>query len=136
MSFTDYLENELLDHVLGGADFPRPATVYIGLSTSTPNDDGTNFTEPVGDGYARAAVTNNATEWPAASGGSKSNANDITFAKATADWASGADMTHIGIFDTLSGGNLLMTEALTNARPVSVGDIPVYRSGEIVVNLD
>jgi hypothetical protein len=136
MSFTDNLENKLLDHVLGGGDYARPGTVYIGLSTTTPNDDGTNFTEPTGNGYARAAVTNNATEWPAASGGSKSNANDITFAQATGDWASGADFTHFGIFDGAGEATLLATGALTNERPVSIGDIPVFRAGEIVVTLD
>ena len=43
-----------------------PATWYLGLSTTSPNEDGTNFTEPVGGAYARVAVTNNVTNFPPA----------------------------------------------------------------------
>jgi len=39
-SKSNYLEDELLDHVLGGADWARPATVYIALYTVTPGDAG------------------------------------------------------------------------------------------------
>lgn len=55
-SFADHLENKLLDHVFGGGDYARPATLYIGLSTTTIADGGTNITEPSGNGYARVAV--------------------------------------------------------------------------------
>jgi len=64
-SFTDFLENELLDHVFGNAAYTSPATLYIGLSTSTITDAGGNVTEPVGGSYARVPVTNNATNFPA-----------------------------------------------------------------------
>ena len=86
MSFTNFLELELLDHVLGNSAYPAPATVYVGLSTTAPNDDGTNFTEPVGGAYARAAVTNNLTNWPAAVSGTKQNGTTITFPEATSGW--------------------------------------------------
>lgn len=133
MSFTDYLENEVLDHILGGADYTRPATVYIALSTTTPAENGSGFTEPSVGAYARVAVTNDATEWPAASGGSKANANAVTFPTATADWGL---ITHYGIFDAASGGNLLMWGDMSPAQTVYSSDIPIIGAGDIVVNLD
>ena len=86
---SDYLENKVLDHVLGGGDYTRPATVYIGLYTATPSDSG-GGTEVAGNGYDRADVTNNATNFPASSGGAKSNGTAITFA-AACGWQLGHD---------------------------------------------
>ena len=59
---SDYLEAQILDHVLGGADFVRPATVHLALSTTTPTDAG-GITEPSGGAYARQAITNDATNF-------------------------------------------------------------------------
>lgn len=133
MSFSDYLENELLDHVWGNQAFSAPATLYIGLSTADPLDDGSGLAEPSGNGYARVAVTNNATEWPAATGGSKTNANDQTFPLATGSWGT---ITHFAFFDAASGGNMLGSGALTTSRTVGDGDQPRFAAGEITITLD
>lgn len=133
MSFTDFLENELLDHVLGPGPYTAPGTVYIGLSTTTPSDAGASFTEPSGFGYARVGVTNNATNWPAASGGSKSNANPIAFPEASGSWGT---ITYFGIFDAVSGGNLLMKGALAASKAITNGDTLQFNAGAIVVTLD
>ena len=39
-SLSDYVELEVLDHVLKTADWAQPAALYIGLSTADPTDDG------------------------------------------------------------------------------------------------
>lgn len=133
MSFTDYLENKLLDHILGGGDYTRPATVYVGVSSTAPADDGTNITEPSGGSYARVAVTNNATNWPAASGGSKSNGTQISFPVATADWLAAANITHFFIADDPTAGNILGSGALDS--PVTVLDTQMlyFAIGALVV---
>jgi len=133
MSFSDFLENELLDHVFGNSAYSAPGDLYIGLSTADPGDDGAGLAEPVGNGYARVQVTNNLTQWPAAAGGSKNNANDITFPLASGSWG---NITHFGIFDQLAGGNLLGSGALTVARTVGDGDQPRFAAGEITISLD
>ena len=99
-SKSDYLENEILDHVLGGGDFTRPATVYLALFTVTPTDAG-GGTEVTGGAYARVAVTNNATNFPAASGGSKSIGAQFDFPEATANWGT---VVALGIFDASTAG--------------------------------
>jgi len=130
-SFSDYLENEVLDHVLGGGDYARPATVYVALFTAAPTDSG-GGTEVTGGSYARAAVTNNATNWPAASGGAKSNGTTITFATPTGSWGT---VVAVGIFDASSGGNLLMWADLAVNKSVASGDVVEFPAGDLDVTL-
>lgn len=130
-SFGDYLEDELLDHVLGGGDYTRPATVYLALFTAAPTDAG-GGTEVSGNNYGRAAVTNNATNFPAASGGTKSNGTTITFATPSGSWGTVAAM---GVFDASSGGNLLAWADLTVSKTVTSGDVVSFAVGELDVSL-
>lgn len=53
-----YLENALLNHAVNKSAYTPPTTVYVGLSTADPGDDGTGLAEPAGNGYARQAITN------------------------------------------------------------------------------
>lgn len=122
---SDYLENKILDHILGGVDFTRPATVHFAFFTIAPTDAG-GGTEVTGGGYARVAVTNNSTNFPTASGGSKSNGTAIVFPTASAGWGT---VSHYGVFDAASGGNLLFHGALSAAKLVETGDTPSYPVG-------
>lgn len=126
---SDYLENNILDHIFGGGDYARPATLYIALYTSAPTDADTG-TEVAGGSYARVAVTNNATNFPAASGGSKANGTAITFVQATALWGT---VTHVGIRDAASGGNLLYHGALTASRTINNGDTFSIAIGQLTI---
>lgn len=115
-SKSDYLEAAVLN-ILGGTTPTVPATVYVALFTTLPSDSGGGV-EVSGGGYARVAVTNNSTNFPAASGGSKSNGTLIDFGTATLDWG---DVIGWGIFDAASSGNLLWWGQLQGARKVFSG---------------
>lgn len=129
----DYLENKLLDHVLGGGDYSRPATVYVALYTATPSDSG-GGTEVSGGSYARVAVTNNSTNWPAASGGSKSNGTAITFPTPSANWGT---VTSFGILDAATSGNLLYWGALSASKTINNGDAaPQFAAGALTITED
>lgn len=130
-SFSDYLEDELLDHVLGGADYTRPATVYVGLFTAAPTDAG-GGTEVSGNNYARVSVTNNATNFPASSGGAKANGTAITFDTPSGSWGT---VVAMGIFDASSAGNLLAWADLAVNKSVSSGDVVAFAVGELDVSL-
>jgi len=130
-SFSDYLEDELLDHVLGGADYTRPATVYVGLFTAAPTDAG-GGTEVSGNNYSRVSVTNNATNFPASSGGAKSNGTAITFATPSGSWGT---VVAMGLFDASTSGNLLAWADLAVNKSVSSGDIVSFAVGELDVSL-
>lgn len=123
MSKSNYLENEILDHILGGGDYTRPATVYIGLSTADPGEAGATLAEPSGNNYSRVSVTNNSTNFPAASGGVKSNGTDITFPTPSGSWGT---VTHVVVFDASSGGNMLFWGALTVSKAINTDDDVVF----------
>ena len=133
MSFFNYLENEILDHVTGKAAYTSP-TVYVGLSSTAPAEDGTNVTEPSTGSYAR--VTTAPGDWNVAAAGATSNQLALTFAQATADWLAGADLTHLVAYDAITAGNPLFYGTLTVAKPVLNGDTASFPIGDIDITLD
>lgn len=135
------LANSLLDAVLGNGAYPpslagdvptTPPALYVALFTVAPAADGTGGTEVSGSGYARAAVTQNATNWPAASEGSKSNGATIAFGTAAGSWGTA---TAFGIYDAVTGGNLLLYGPLTQPQSITTGDGVQVQAGGLVVSL-
>jgi hypothetical protein len=82
---TTHQRNKTLDLWLGATVPTIPGTYYVALFTVAPNKDG-GGTEVSGGSYARVAVTNNTTNWPNAASGRKTNATEIVFPQATANW--------------------------------------------------
>lgn len=132
MSFTNFLEAELLDHVFGNASYSAPATLYVGLCTDVA-EDGTITGEPSGSSYARVAVTNNATNFPAASGGSKANGATITFPEATGSWGT---LDTFFISDAATAGNILGYGDLTTPRTIDSGTTVRFDIGALTITLD
>ncbi len=133
-SFGDFLELELLDHVFGAAAYTAPATLYVALYTVIPTDASASGTEVTGGSYARVAVTNNATNWPAASAGAKANGTAITFPAPTAAWGT---VVGFAIYDAATLGNELAWGALTVNKTINNGDAaPVFAVGDLVITLD
>lgn len=133
-SKSDYLENKLLDHVLGGPDFVRPGSVFIALYTVAPSDSGGGSeVSAAGTGYSRAVALNTATQWPAAATGLKSNGVEITFGVAQLDWGT---VVAFAIFDALVAGNMLAWATLTNPRSILTGDSARFPVGELDITED
>lgn len=133
MSFFNFLEDEVLEHVVGKSAYTSP-TVYVGLSSTTPAEDATNITEPSTGSYARVATA--AIDWNNASTGSIDTANAVGFAAATGDWVAGANLTHLVVFDALTTGNALFFGSLAVSKPVLSGDTASFPAGDITVTLD
>jgi hypothetical protein len=114
--------NETLDKWFGADDFTPPVTWYVGLLK-------TGDTELSGDGYARVAVTNNATNFPAAVAKQKAIATSVTFPVATADWD---EALKVGFWDASTGGDLkfktLMDEPVTVLDGVELS----FNAGDLV----
>lgn len=104
----------------------------MALYTAAPTDAG-GGTEVTGGSYARVAVTNNSTNWPAAAAGAKSNGTVITFPTATADWGT---IVAFAILDASSGGNFLYWATLTTNRDILTGDVGSFAVGTLVVTED
>jgi hypothetical protein len=97
------------------------ATTYFALSTTTPAADGTNVTEPVGNGYARAEVL--AASMAAAAAGAIDNSAVITFPEATGSWGT---ITYMLVYDVSSGGTPRYAISLTASKLISSGEIPRF----------
>lgn len=131
MPLVNTIANDLLDALLGDASL-LPDPVYVGLLTATPSPDGSGVVEPVGGSYVRVSVANNLTQWPAAAGRAKANANEIAFPTATAGWGT---ITNVGLFSALSGGSLLHYEPLVTPRGVLNGDTFKLPAGTFAVTV-
>lgn len=121
-AMSDYLENEILDHILSTGSYTMPTAVYVGLSTASLNDDNSG-TELTGNNYSRVAAT-----FSAASSGTTSNSAAIEFNAATGSWGL---VSHFGIFDAASSGNLLIHGAFTTAKTIASGDILKIPTGDL-----
>jgi hypothetical protein len=125
---SDYLENKLIDHIFRTATFAKPAALHVGLFTAAPSDLG-GGTELSGGGYVRGTLPPGDANWKATqggvagvssgAGGTTTNAVVVAFPIPTADWGV---ITHVGIFDAPTAGNLLIWDALTAPRTVLLGD--------------
>ncbi len=113
MAKSNYLENKVLDHFLGTSSTSAPSNVYVGLFTSDPTDAGSG-TEVSGNGYTRKVAS-----FSASSSGSTSNSSAIEF---TASGGSFGTVTHFGVFDASSSGNLLYHGALTASKVIADTD--------------
>ena len=134
--FTNYLEDKVVAHLFGGVAYTAPTTWYAGLQTATPSDS-TAGTEVTGGAYARQSVA-----WTVASSGlaQASNTAALEWPAATTDWGT---VTHAGIYDAVSGGNLVAFETLTktdfstaNPKVVNTGDIFKIDAGNLKIQLD
>ncbi len=121
---SNYLENALQNHFLAVSTFTRPTTVFLALYTTNPTDADTG-TEVSGSGYSRQTIT-----FGSASGGSSTNTNTVTF---TASGGNFGTITHWGIRDASTGGNLLVYGALTASRTVTDGESLVFNPSTITV---
>jgi hypothetical protein len=123
-SLSDYAELELLDHVCNAAYSPA-STVYLGLSTADPTDDASGLNEPSGNGYVRKAIT-----FGAAASRKVTQSGDVTFDEASGSWGT---ITHYGIFDAESSGNMLAHGAFADSKEIVSGNTASVASTEVYV---
>lgn len=127
--FSDYLEDKVLDHVFGGTAYTAPSTLYVALYTAAPSDTG-GGTEVSGGSYARKSMPD-----MTVSGTSPTTATNgaaVEFVTATGSWGT---VTHVGVFDALTSGNLLGWAALTASKTVSSGDVFRFDAGDLDITL-
>jgi hypothetical protein len=123
---SNYLENALINVTLRNTAYTSPTTVYLALYTSDPTDADTG-TEVSGGSYARQSIT-----FGAPSNGVSTNTAAIEFPQCTASWGT---VTHIGIRDALTTGNLLYHTPLDNSKTIDSGDIFKIAIGSLSVTL-
>jgi hypothetical protein len=139
-AMSDYLENKLVDHLFRAQTLAAPASLHIGLLTAAPSDSG-GGTEVSGNNYARVAVTSSLANWAgtqaaasttasSGTGGQTSNNGAITFPTPSGNWGT---VSHFGIYDAASAGNLLFWGALTIAKTINQSDTVSFPAASLTI---
>jgi hypothetical protein len=139
-AMSDYLENKLVDQLFRGQAAPTTTTLYVGLLTAAPSDSG-GGTEVSGGSYTRVTVTSSLANWAgtqaaastvasSGTGGQTSNNAAITFPTPSATWGL---VTHFGIYDAASAGNLLFWGALTISKTINQADTVTFPAASLSV---
>lgn len=127
-----YLQaNKMLDRNFGNVADTVPTTLYLGLSTTAINPDGTGTTEPSGGGYSRIAVPNNKSTWSNASNGILNNLIELSFTESTASWGT---ISHVFLADAI-GGNPIYFDALTTPRAVQSQTTLIFAINTIQIRM-
>lgn len=128
---SDYLEQQIFNHLLRNDTFAKPTNVAIGLTINVDQTDSTYLEVGNGNGYARIPGVSGDSKWNAhGTGGPGDNAVEFSFDQATGDWGmvSGVIITDS---PTYSGGNLLLQGQLTTPRDVRSGDTFKFNAGDL-----
>lgn len=128
MSLSNLFETRVLTWLFTGDAVTRPSSFYVALFTSNPAEDasGTEVSTS-GTAYARQSVTFSV------SGNTASNTAAIEFPTATASYGT---VTHVGVFDASSGGNLIAYAALTTSKAIDTGDVMRIPASDLDVTMD
>ena len=126
MSLSNTFETTTLKWLLTTDSVTRPTAWYVALYTAAPSDAG-GGTEVSGGSYVRKAATFTVT------GDTASNSAAVEFDVATASWGT---VTHAGIFDASSGGNLIAYASLTASKLIDSGDVLRFPISDLTVTLD
>lgn len=142
-ALSDYLENKLIDHVFRGQPYTAPATVYVELYTSACSDSARG-TEVSGGSYARGSLAASLVNWAgtqaaasttASTGTSGTTSNNavITFATPSAGWGT---VTHVGLSDASTAGNMLVCTALSVGKTINNGDTVSFPAASLTNQID
>jgi len=111
--------NRLLTWLMTGNSVARPSSIYAALYTSASS-------EVSGNGYARQTMT--------FSNGSNRGTSNTSTANFTASGGNWGNITHLGLFDAASGGNLLWQgAAVPGPKLIENGDTLVVQSGAVTI---
>jgi len=131
-AMSDVLENAVLDLILRSTPLSTAGistgTVYAALFVTPTNDTGGGV-EAAGGSYSRVLVGG----FSVPVSGSSSNTSTATFPSASAAWGT---VTHFGLFDAVTAGNLLFHGPLTTPKVINAGDSFVFPVGNITISID
>ena len=141
-ALTDHAENRVVDALFRAQALSAPATWWVALYTTSCSDTG-GGTEVSGGSYARASLGSSLANWAGTqsagsttastgTGGTTSNNSAISFATPTAGWGT---VTHWGLVDASSAGNVWICAALTVSKTINSGDAVSFAAGALTVTL-
>ena len=137
--FSNYTENNIIESTLRGAAFPVPSGIYLALFTADPTDaniTGNEVDTAHWPAYERKDAANGgaiSSGWTAPADGVSSNAKSITYP--ANNGTGNVTVTHIGIYDAATGGNLLYHAPLVAPKTLLPGDVISFSIGSLTVTV-
>lgn len=126
-ALSNYLETALINHVLRNTAYTTPGTsIYVSLHTGSPGEANDGANEVSGNNYARVQVSS----WVAPTDGVTSNTAAIEFPEASGSWGT---ISHIGIYDASTSGNLLFHTAANSSVAITTADIYRIKANQLTV---
>lgn len=132
--FSDYTAQATINYWFNGTAMPSITNRYLALFTADPKDDNSGTANEVaGAWYARQT----ANSWTApvsnpdgTSGTVTQNSAQVTFPAVT---GSSVTVTHWGLYDALTGGNLLYSGALATSKTLNVSDVMTLGANQLTL---
>ena len=122
-AYSTHFDNMCLAYLLEEA-------AALAVSTANPLASGAGIAEPVGNAYARVAISSSQFNTPAA--GAVSNSAALSFPAATGPWGT---ISYFMLMDAMTGGNLLAygqcldSSSNPTTKVINSGDISQYWCG-------
>jgi len=133
---SDYLEAKMLNATLRGTNFTAPAVadLHMALFTADPTDANATVNEVSAAWYNRKPTGT----WTSPSDAGDGSTESTNTAAVTFDSVADASVTvtHIGIYDAATAGNLLYLTALDAPKTLDIGDVISFATGAVAVQLD
>jgi hypothetical protein len=130
---SNYLENKFLTGLLGGSNVTFSSKPYIALMTSAPSDSSSG-TEVSGTNYSRVQVGGAGQgNFSVNSTGTATNSSSFTFEDAGSTWGT---VTHVALFDSATGGNMLLYANLNSSATIATGDIFKIPASGFTITMD
>ena len=128
-AFSNHVEDKIIDVFLRSGSHTGTAP-YVALFTADPTDDTTTAlgNEASYTNYVRKAAT-----FTASSNGVTQNTAQIDF-PSNGDGVS-TTITHVGVFDASTSGNLLFHSALTTSKTLQSGDVLSFAAGALQITV-
>lgn len=129
--FSTHLAQALINHVFRGQSYAAPVNKYLALFVADPTDNNVTSNEVSGSWYTRQQITS----WtaPTGTGVSTSNSNQLVYNAVTGQ---AVTVTHWGIYDGVSTGNLLASGAFSSSKVLNVDDVLAVNAGDLTLTFE
>jgi hypothetical protein len=125
--FSNFLEDAIINATLRGdnSDLPNGIVPHLSLLSTDPTDADAG-TETTWVGYNRMVLT-----FDAPVDGYTQNTSAVTFPPSDGTY----NVTHIGVYDSLTGGNLLYHTPLNNTKTLYSTDTITFNAGSVQITV-
>ena len=128
-AFSNYLEDQITGWI-AGTSMTAPTATFVQLYNGDPTDAGSGGTAL----FTRYQVASGAGSWTRGTGGNGTitNASAVTI---TSSATATASATHVAVFTSATGGDLLFYGALTTAKTIASGDEVKFNASALTLTV-